>query len=134
MAPSMSLKLVWLKMLYISHRSWICRFSLKLIFLKNARSLLKIDGRRPKFLPILPRSPSRAGTAKHVGLIARGVPCESTPLGFLLGSHSTTGTALMLPPVKSVIPVQVAVFALTAVRYVPPGHCWLALMVTVPPL
>src|SRR5687767_13020521 len=62
---SMSLKFVLLKMLYISQRSCSARFSPTGTFLKNAKSELKIDGRRTAFLGIFPMSPRKVGFAKH---------------------------------------------------------------------
>ena len=76
------------------------------MFLKNARSLLKIDGMRTLLRGILPICPAANGFAKHDTLNARGVPVESTPKSPCIGSQIMNGRALMPPPVKSVIGVQ----------------------------
>jgi hypothetical protein len=64
-APLMSVKFVWLKTLYISQRNCSPRSSPRRKFLNMARSVLKIEGRRIWFLPMLPMSPNCVGRAKQ---------------------------------------------------------------------
>src|SRR6185369_773505 len=99
------------------------RFSPNLKFLKNARSLLKIDGIRTAFRDMFPICPVANGLAKQLTLKALGVPVESTPKSPCIGSQVMNGRALMPPPVKSVIGVQVCVVAVVAVTLDPTGHC-----------
>src|SRR2546426_6429397 len=78
------------------------------MFLKKARSLLKMGRWRSRFLCRPPMSPCVPGLAKHAGLIENANPVESAPAG-LVGSHTNTGRAFMSPPVKSVTPVHLQV-------------------------
>src|ERR1044071_738522 len=94
------------------------------MFLKSARSLLKIDGMRTLLRGMLPICPVANGFAKHDTLKARGVPVESTPKSPCIGSQVMNGRALMPPPGKSVIGVQVCVVAVVAVTLEPTGHWW----------
>src|SRR5215207_724553 len=79
------------------------------MFLKKARSLLKMDGMRIGLRGMLPIWPVAKGFAKHATLKARGVPVESLPKSPFIGSQTINGRALMPPPVKSVIGVQTCV-------------------------
>src|SRR5438067_1175866 len=76
-------------------------------FLKNARSVLKIFGRRPKFLGIFPISPYLVGRLKHPTFRKSFIPVGSVPVApsFAL-LQLTKGKALTVPPVKSVIGVH----------------------------
>src|SRR5215813_8371431 len=76
-------------------------------FLKNATSVLKIDGSRTRFLWKLPMLPNVVGFAKHVVSIANGVPVPSAVPGLRLGSHTTFDRAFKSPPVKFVTVVEV---------------------------
>lgn len=115
-------------MLYISHRSRTLRFSPHLKFLKNARSLLKIEGNRILFLGTLPICPSAVGGAKQLTLIIYGVPVESAPLTPSEGSQVSNARAFICPPVKSVIIVQ----TVGEVCVDPAGQVCPAVMVAVP--
>src|SRR6185369_15934244 len=83
------------------------RFSPRGIFLKNARSLLKVFGRRPKFLGMLPMSPYLVGLVQHAAFRYRGVPVGSAPVAPCLAlSQLTKGSALSEPPGNSVMGAQ----------------------------
>src|SRR5262245_20535927 len=92
------------------------------MFLKNARSLLKIDGMRTALRGMLPIWPAANGFAKQSTLKARGVPVESNPKSPFTGSQTMNGRALMPPPVKSVSGVHVCVVAVVAVTDEPTGQ------------
>src|SRR6266496_4793236 len=98
------------------------------MFLKNARSLLKIDGIRTLFLGILPMTPSAVGGAKQLVLITYFRPVGSAPVAPFIGSQVMLGRALTWPPVKSVIIVQ----TVAEVWNVPGGQTWPAVIVAVP--
>src|ERR1700738_1911045 len=76
------------------------------MFLKIATSLLKIDGRRTKFLDRLPILPATPGFPKHAGLKANAKPVASAVPPLIFGSRSRTGRVVASPPVKSLIPVH----------------------------
>src|SRR6266496_6541390 len=82
------------------------RFSPSLMFLKNARSVLRIDGLRRAFRGRLPICPRAVGCAKQLVLNATGVPSAFDPLKPLVGSQTTHGSALIWPPVQSVMGLQ----------------------------
>src|SRR5262250_1338263 len=92
------------------------------MFLKNARSLLKIDGKRTLFLGRFPIWPVAQGFRKQAVLKARGVPVGSVPKSPFIGSQMTNGLALFPPPVKSVIGVQTCVSPDTEVSLDPTGQ------------
>src|SRR6185295_19350377 len=114
----MSLKFVWLKILYISQRNCTSRFSPSLMFLKIARSLLNIEGMRTPFLGLLPIWPSAVGLAKQLVLTTNERPVGSAPVMPFIGSQRMFGRALIWPPVKSVIIVH----TVAEVWNVPGGH------------
>src|SRR6185503_19038839 len=94
------------------------------MFLKNARSLLKIDGIRTLLRGWLPIWPNAVGFAKHEVLKAIGVPVESNPKLPCIGSQVINIRALIPPPVQSLIGVQtfVPVWALVEVCVEPSGQ------------
>src|SRR5258705_12976915 len=98
------------------------------MFLKNARSLLKVEGMRTEFRGELPICPSAVGFVRQPVLITNAEPVESDPLVPFDGSQITLGRALTCPPVKSVIIVQ----TVADVWKVPGGHCCPAVIVAVP--
>src|SRR5689334_6779062 len=92
-------------------------------FLKNARSLLKIFGRRPKFRGIFPISPYLVGLVKHEAFKKSGVPVGSKPPAPSLALlQLTNGSALTEPPVKSVIGVHEVVVVPGVPGNEPTGH------------
>src|SRR5262249_24792254 len=101
----MSLKFVWLKRLYVSHRNWRRTFSPTRMFLNIARLKLMSPGRRSKFLDALPISPLSAGRERHEALMKTGVPSAAFDAP-LFGSQITNGRAFTCPPVKSVMSVH----------------------------
>src|SRR5215212_6411919 len=99
------------------------------MFLKNAMSLLKIDGMRNEFRGVLPISPSRVGLAKQLTFTTYGVPVGSEPLMFRIGSQIVFGRALSCPPVISVTPplyVTAMFFGLPLAYDVVPVICQLS--------
>src|SRR5688500_18729149 len=100
---SRSLKFVRLKILYVSHRNWIERFSPHRKFLNKAMSVLKMPGRRATFRAGSPISPSLVGLPKHSGFKKAGVPSLSVPVKSVGSAHVTKANAFDVPPVKSVI-------------------------------
>src|ERR1044071_795945 len=127
-APSMSLKLARLKRLYISQRSCIPLSSPTRMFLKKAKSVLKIEGIRTALRGRFPICPSAVGAAKHAVLMTKGVPVGSAPPPPFIGSRRTVGRAWTAPPVKSVIIVQ----TVAEVWNVPGGQVCPELTVAVP--
>src|SRR5882724_2407528 len=100
------------------------------MFLKNARSLLKIEGKRRLFLGVLPICPKVVGKVKQAVLIRYGDPLLSDPLAPFIGSQVMMGRAFTWPPVKSVIIVQ----TVADVWREPGGQVCPAVIVTVPPV
>src|SRR5688572_18761542 len=96
------------------------------MFLKKARSLLKMEGMRIGLRGMLPICPVANGFAKQSTLNARGVPVESTPKLPAIGSQTMNGRALIPPPVKSVMGVQTCVpfAAFVVVTEEPTGQGW----------
>src|SRR5436305_12977951 len=89
------------------------------MFLKKARSVLKMAGSRIRFLCRLPIAPGVPGLAKHEVSIKYGEPSGANVPGRRFGSQIMTGRALMSPPVKSVILVAEAVPAEVQFKPVP---------------
>ena len=87
--------------------------------MKNARSVLKIAGSRIRFLCKLPMAPGVPGLAKQEVSIRYGVPSGARVPGLRFGLQTSTGRALMSPPVKSVMLVAEAVPAKVQFRPVP---------------
>src|SRR5438045_5850544 len=79
------------------------RFSPRWKFLNIATSVLKVAVRLIKFRCRLPIAPAVPGLAKQAVLIKYGEPSGANVPGRLFGSQTTTGRALMSPPVKSVM-------------------------------
>src|SRR2546423_6428348 len=89
------------------------------MFLKKARSVLKMAGSRIRFLCKLPIAPGVPGLAKQEVSIRYGEPSGANVPGRRFGSQMTTGRALMSPPLKSVMFVAEGVPAKVQFRPVP---------------
>src|SRR5258706_15851879 len=98
------------------------------MFLKNARSLLKVDGIRTEFLGKFPICPRAVGKVKQPTLITYFEPVLSTPVAPFVGSHVKNALALTVPPVKSVIIVH----TVADVWNVPKGQVCPDVIVAVP--